>query len=118
MDLDWVAMDACTLPTVERPLRLAEFDALFAGYLTSVESSGAESVRMVFEGPIGLQAMVRDLTDREAGCCSFFGFTVSAVGVDQGREVVTLDVEVPRARTNVLDALVAQARSQARVKFA
>ena len=28
--LPWVAPDACTLPTAERPLRVAEFDDLFA----------------------------------------------------------------------------------------
>lgn len=116
MDLDWVNVDACTLPTVERPLRLAEFDALFAGHLTSVETSGVERARMVFEGPSALRATVQDLADRETGCCSFFAFTVSSVGGGgQAREVVTLDVEVPLARTDVLDALVARARDQAGV---
>lgn len=27
-ELAWVDVQACTLPTVERPLRLAEFDAV------------------------------------------------------------------------------------------
>jgi len=31
--MSWVAVDACTLPTEEQPLRVAEFDALLAGAL-------------------------------------------------------------------------------------
>lgn len=35
-DLDWVPA-ACTLPTPEQPLRVAEFDALFAASSRRVE---------------------------------------------------------------------------------
>ncbi len=35
--LEWVEVDACTLPTVERPLRMSEFDDLFATHLRAVE---------------------------------------------------------------------------------
>ena len=109
MDLNWVAVDACTLPTVEQPLRLAEFDALFAGRMTSIEASRDQRARMVFEGLVGLQAMVQDLADRESQCCSFFAFTVASVAGDHGSEAVTLDVEVPVSRAHVLAALVARA---------
>jgi hypothetical protein len=34
----WIAVDACTLPTDEQPLRLAEFDELFA---TTLDTPGA-----------------------------------------------------------------------------
>ena len=115
MDLDWVAPDACTLPTAEQPLRAAEFDALFAGHLVSVDGPSDRRARMVFEGPVGLLATVRDLADRESGCCSFFAFTVSLVGSEQGHESVTLEVEVPEGRTNVLAALVARARDRSTV---
>src|SRR5947209_12417027 len=33
----WVPVGACTLPTRKQPLRVAEFDALFAAALRSVE---------------------------------------------------------------------------------
>lgn len=36
----WVAADACTLPTSEQPVRVAEFDALFAETLARTEQRG------------------------------------------------------------------------------
>jgi hypothetical protein len=116
MDQDWATVDACTLPTVERPLRAAEFDALFAEHLASVETPDEARARLVFEGPVGLQTRVQDLTDRETQCCSFFAFTVRATRGDHGRESVTLDVEVPGARTDALAAMVARARGRASVR--
>ena len=38
--LGWASVDACTLPTAERPLRLAKFDDLFATTLQSIEHTG------------------------------------------------------------------------------
>lgn len=64
------APDACTLPTAERPLRLAEFDDLFTG-LTSLDRLSPVHVRMRLVGAAGLEATVGDLTAREAECCSF-----------------------------------------------
>ena len=69
--------DACTLPTAERPLRLAEFDDLFATAVRRVERRD-DAVRIHLEGDRGLGAEVRDLTAREARCCSFFSFTSPA----------------------------------------
>ena len=45
--------DACTLPTAERPLRLAEFDELFATAVRRVERRGDE-VRIHLVGDRGL----------------------------------------------------------------
>jgi hypothetical protein len=115
MDQGWVAVDACMLPTMDRPLRVAEFDALFAGHLASVEASADRRAQMVLEGPVGLRGKVQDLADRETRCCSFFSFTVSSVGDAPGHESVTLDVEVPESRTDVLSALVARARARSTV---
>jgi len=95
--------DACTLPTAERPLRLAEFDTLFATAVRRVERRG-EAVRIHLEGDRELADEVRDLTTREAGCCSFFAFTIA--GTDQH---LTLDVSVPPARRDILEALAARA---------
>lgn len=96
--------DACTMPTTERPLRLAEFDALFASAVRSVERHG-DDVRMRLAGEEGLVERVRDLTARESTCCSFFTFTIDGTDED-----LTLDVSVPLARTEILDALAERAR--------
>ena len=45
--------EACTLPTAERPLRLAEFDDMFTG-LTSLERRSPVLVRMHLAGAAGL----------------------------------------------------------------
>ena len=77
MDGSWVAPDACTLPTAERPLRVAEFDALFAGHLRCLEWHGRAAMSMDLSGDVGLTEAVRDLVERESACCSFFSFTVT-----------------------------------------
>jgi hypothetical protein len=97
--------DDCTLPTAERPLRLAEFDALFATSLRQVEPVTSTEARMRLAGPAGLEATVRDLTARETECCSFFTFTVTREAAADG-EAVTLDIEVPAPYADVLAALI------------
>ncbi|MEV0453813.1 hypothetical protein [Catellatospora methionotrophica] len=97
--LAWVP-EACSLPTAERPLRLTEFDALFNQAAHSSERS-AQHLRLSLAGDPDLEATVRDLTARESDCCSFFTFTVAAA--QPGR--VQLDIEVPAAHVDVLDAL-------------
>ncbi|MFE6646027.1 hypothetical protein ACFVJS_05665 [Nocardioides sp. NPDC057772] len=95
--------DACTMPTAERPLRLAEFDDLFATAVRAVERRRTH-VRMHLSGDKGLGERVRDLTQRESSCCSFFTFAID--GTDQA---LTLDISVPPARREILDALAARA---------
>ncbi|HET6741695.1 MAG TPA: hypothetical protein VFH76_22285 [Kribbella sp.] len=41
-NLTWVP-DACTLPTAERPFRVAEFDQLFAEHLRSTDRVDAQT---------------------------------------------------------------------------
>jgi hypothetical protein len=104
VDQGW-APQACTLPTGQRPLRLAEFDALFATAVRQVVRLDATTVRLTLAGPAGLEAAVRDLTERESRCCSFFTFTVTAELAGS----VVLDVAVPTAHVDVLDALTTRA---------
>jgi hypothetical protein len=99
---------ACTLPTAAQPLRLAEFDALFATALRRQERLSAQHLRMTLTGGEGLAEATRDLTARESACCSFFDFTVTETG-----DGVVLDIEVPAAHTAVLDGLSALATSAA-----
>jgi hypothetical protein len=92
-------IDGCTLPTRQRPLRRAEFDALFTTLVRS-ERLTPGHLRLFLNAETGT---VRDLTDRETECCSFFRFTVSP----QSSGVV-LDIEVPPVRVGVLDAIAAR----------
>ncbi len=95
--------DSCTLPTAERPLRLAEFDELFAA-VGRVEPLTATHARLHLTGPSDLADQVRDLTARETECCSFFTFTVTPAPSG-----VLLEVEVPAAYATVLASLVERA---------
>lgn len=99
-NLAWIP-DGCTLPTVEQPLRVAEFDAVFDSALRSVERQTSTRLRLVLDPAV--EAALRELTARESQCCSFFTFTYSTDAAG-----LVLDVEVPPAQTAVLDALAAR----------
>ena len=90
--------DACTLPTAQRPLRLAEFESLFATALRGQERLSPTRLRWLIDP--AAEPAARDLTARESECCSFFAFTFGAGGDD-----VRLDIEVPDRHVDVLDAL-------------
>ena len=92
---------ACTLPTVERPLRVVEFGRLFAGGLRAQTRVSATRLRWVLDP--AAEAEARDLTARESQCCSFFVFDVTS-GQDADGEVVVV-VDVPAELVAVLDAL-------------
>jgi hypothetical protein len=100
--MTWVP-DACTLPSAERPLRVAEFDELFASSPVRVERTGPARARLVLTG--GAEERARDLARRESGCCSFLTFAFTPA---EGGHVV-MEVAVPPGREPVLDALVARA---------
>jgi hypothetical protein len=108
-EMSFVVPDACTLPTVDRPLRLAEFDDLFATAVRQVETLGPTHARMRLTGPAGLDATVRDLTARETECCSFFAFTVTPQPATGDGEALTLDIEVPAQYADVLASLAQRA---------
>jgi hypothetical protein len=116
----WVAVDACTLPTADRPLRVAEFDDLFRTSLERVERPAAARVRFVLSGDAGLRDWAADLAAREASCCSFFDFTIAGgrrPGESRGRvrELVDMTIAVPPGREDVLAALADRAASAAAV---
>jgi hypothetical protein len=94
------------LPTAERPLRAAEFDRLFAETLIRQERVSATGLRLWLSGGAAVTSWMRDLAARETECCSFFQFAVSA---DEDGTMV--DVAVPAAYVNVLDALAARAEA-------
>jgi hypothetical protein len=77
--------EACSLPTAVRPLRLAEFDDL---------------LRTGRLAPTRLRWVLDPAAEPVGRCCSFFTFTVS-----QASEGLVMDVTVPSAYIEVLDAL-------------
>jgi hypothetical protein len=94
----WVP-DACTLPTIERPLRVAEFDELFRTALRSRERIAPTQLRLTLDP--AAEATARDLCARESECCAFFTFTF---GRDDAG--LLLDITVPPQHIAVLDGLV------------
>ncbi len=88
---------------MERPTRLAEFDALFAS-VTTIDRRGPARLQLRLPGDSSVARTVQTLADKESHCCSFFTF-----GVSSHDGVVTLDVEVPAAQVAVLDALAERA---------
>ncbi|MFI5641923.1 hypothetical protein ACIA8H_31470 [Streptomyces goshikiensis] len=101
-DLAWVPQ-SCTLPTGERLLRVAEWDELFAEGLAAVSRPGPLRLRLDLTGGPGVEEQVRDLVEREGGCCSFFAFTVTP-----GERLTGLDIAVDRQHEAVLEALAAR----------
>lgn len=99
----WVPQ-SCTLPSVERPLRVADFDALFASALRTLHRPTPTRLHLLFDPAAGPTA--RGLAARESTCCSFFTFTFTPT-----REALQMDVEVPATHVTVLDALAARAAS-------
>jgi hypothetical protein len=103
----WVP-DACTLPTIEQPLRLAEFDEFFR---TAVHrASRPRRTRLELSIAPESEASARDLADRETSCCSFFRFAFEPVA--HGGLVTAIGV--PDEHVDVLDALQARVTSTAR----
>lgn len=93
----WVP-DSCSLPTVEQPLRVAEFDRLFGQSVLSGDRTSATRLDLVLAA--GAEDDARDLAAREVGCCSFFRFEFYSAGSN-----VVVRIEVPASRAEVLDAV-------------
>lgn len=98
---DWIPA-ACTLPTAERPLRVSEFDELFAVAVRGVARPGPTRLSLALADAPGRAEQVRDLTARESACCSFFTFRLTT------GDPLRLDISVPPAHRDVLDALAAR----------
>jgi hypothetical protein len=97
---DW-APDACTLPTAERPLRVAEFNDLFT-FVVRAERQNPQRLDLVLRRIV--EAPARDLARREGECCSFFTFEFESAGDD-----LVMHIAVPPEHVEVLDALESRA---------
>jgi hypothetical protein len=105
---DWVP-DACTLPTVERPLRRAEFDDLFVHDVLAVRRESTRRLRLALRPDPEAAARAARLAVQETGCCSFFGF-----GLVVSDGALSLVVETAPAHEDVLAALGGRAEALAR----
>ncbi|MFC9970252.1 hypothetical protein ACFVH6_05045 [Spirillospora sp. NPDC127200] len=103
-DEKW-APQACTLPTAERPLREAEFDALFAEAVTEVSRTASGQVRLRLRPEPPIAGRAAELAVRETGCCSFFTFTLTATGGG-----LALEVGAAGRHAEVVAALAERAR--------
>lgn len=98
-----IAPDACTLPTAERPTRVAEFDDLFATAVTWVERPEPTRLRLGLPADPEVAGRAANLAVRENDCCAFFTFALTTSG-----RTVHLEVTVPPAYAEVLDGLAAR----------
>lgn len=103
---DWVPA-ACTLPTVEQPLRRDEFDDLFAHDVLSVTRQSPQLIRLELRADPEAAARAAGLAAKETGCCSFFTFSLT---LSDGR--VSLSVSTEPAHEAVLAALGARAEAR------
>jgi hypothetical protein len=94
----WVPA-SCTLPSVEQPLRVAEFDRLFRDSLLRWVRVNRTRLDLVLD--LDAEAAARSLAERETSCCSFFDFELDSAGTE-----LVMRIAVPQERMVVLDALV------------
>ena len=95
----------CTLPTMEQPARLAEFDELFRTAICAVTRVDGSRARFVLRPESAIAGRAAELAVRESGCCSFFEFSLTVAGGS-----VSLDVRVPSEQLAVPDAWTDRAR--------
>jgi hypothetical protein len=94
---DWLP-ESCTLPTVEQPVRVAEFDRFFAESVRGARRPARTRLDLLLNA--GAEPVGRDLAARESVCCSFFAF-----GFDATDAGPVMHIEVPETGIEVLDAL-------------
>lgn len=102
---DWVP-SACTLPTVEQPVRRREFDDLIREHVLDVVRESPTRTRLHLRAEADIASRAAALAVKETGCCSFFQFELS---MRDG--AVTFTVGAAPAHEDVLSALTARAES-------
>ncbi len=95
---------ACTLPTVEQPIRVAEFDQFFTTSARTTARPDPARLEVIVDP--AAESVARELAGRESSCCSFFTFDFTST-----TEGLAMSVGVPPAYIEVLDAFAARARA-------
>jgi hypothetical protein len=98
----WVSR-SCTLPTADRPLRVAEFDRLFTDAVRGAGRPSRTRLKLELVSSAENAAQAAGLMVRETACCSFFTSTLTATG-----GALELEIAVPDSHVDVLDALAAR----------
>lgn len=102
---DWIP-SSCTLPTMEQPLRRAEFAALFADGALEVEQTPSSEIVVTLKPEAEVAARAARLATAETGCCSFFTFRFT---ISPGRVDMIISAEPDHA--DILVALATRATS-------
>lgn len=98
---------ACTLPTDQQPLRLAEFDELFSTAVLAVTEVDDTAIELTLRGDQEVTQTVRSLARRESECCSFFTFTVTTFEPDTIAAMIRVDSGHVDALRAIADRAVA-----------
>ena len=85
-------------------MREAEFNDVFAHAVRGVGRPDPRTLALDLEPAAEVAARVANLAVRETQCCSFFTFALTATG-----GALRLDISVPQAHIDVLEALAARA---------
>ncbi len=99
-------LSACTLPTAERPTRLAEFDQFFADSVQATHRADPTRLELTLTADADAEPVGRDLAARESACCSFYTFTFQSTPAG-----TVMWIDVPTAYIEVLDAMAARAQT-------
>jgi hypothetical protein len=95
---------ACSLPTAEKPARVAEFDEFFSSAVLRVDRPEPGRLELELDPTAEVAANTAALVVRETACCTFFTFMLTATGGQ-----LRLKVIVAPAHIAVLDALASRA---------
>jgi hypothetical protein len=95
---------SCTLAADDRRARAGEFGQLFASAVRAVHRPEPTRLRLDLQPMPRIAAQAAELAVAETACCSFFTFTLEATA-----QRLVLDIAVPPAHTDALDALAAAA---------
>lgn len=99
--------EACTLPSVEQPVRRDEFDELFGSDVLVVVRESPTTTRFELRADAEVASRAATLAVKETGCCSFFAFDLA---IAEGE--VTLRVSTAADHQDVLAALTGRAEAQ------
>ncbi len=105
VEINGTPFASCTLAADERTERAGEFGQLFASAVRGVDRPEPNRLRLELQPTSRIAARAAELAVAETACCSFFTFNLEATA-----QRLTLDIAVPPAHLEALDALAAAAR--------
>jgi hypothetical protein len=109
VEFDSSPFASCTLSSADRQARAAEFGRLFTSAIRGVERPEPTRLLLELEPTTRVAARAAELAMAEAACCSFFTFNVQVAA-----QRLILDIAVPPAHVEALDALATAATASRR----